>query len=337
MRNLSHFVWAMMLLLLGDHFINIIIFGTNQADFRVECAAASQHSMNEQIQAAFPNGTSIALAFNTDNDFYNCDKLWVDELKFAVLAYVFMFLIYMFWAATIWSFSHKRTIIEANFQKANAQQQAIAAGASTGNPLQPGGIVPVPSVGTLPVGMNGGMQMPMGAPGMGRGNIIVLNNEKPSKKSKTPPAGKTSPTSKTPVASNMSSAGTPPDNTRRDSGYSKDAKKPFFGFKIAYDGAVSELGQQDVDVELGLAADGRYEIDSGAAEDLSGAVEYYDGRSSAPHSKRSSRILTRKPVSPLQNNSNEHFEYVDYGDDYNRHGQYQIEIVQHDTEEAGLR
>jgi hypothetical protein len=82
-----------------------------------------------------------------------------------------------------------------------------------------------------------------GAPG--RGNIIVLNNEKPSKKDKAY------------SMKNLSSRSVNTLNdspSRRDSGFITDNKKPFFGFKIGADGQVIELDEKDVDVELGYAA-----------------------------------------------------------------------------------
>ncbi|RUS12602.1 hypothetical protein BC937DRAFT_87443 [Endogone sp. FLAS-F59071] len=112
------------------------------------------------------------------------------------------------------------------------------------------------------------MQVPLAVPSTGRGNIIVLNNEKPSRNS--PPPIISTP----PIVSTLPIVSTP-DSTRHDSGYSRDVKKPLFGFRIGYDGGVSELDQRDADVELGLGAaqvaaeterQYRYETDSGVAE-----------------------------------------------------------------------
>ncbi|RUP49451.1 hypothetical protein BC936DRAFT_142491 [Jimgerdemannia flammicorona] len=352
LRNLSHFVWFMMLVLLGDDFVNIIVFGNNHAEYRSTCMKAAQSSMNEMVQAVFPNGTTIALAFNTNNDFYNCDRMWVDELKFSVLAFLLMFVVYVYWAACIWSFSHKRAIIEANIQKAAAA--AAAAAAATTNPPAPNagqGIVQMPPANVIGMptaipgmvpgmapGMNPGMMaMPQPGGGMGRGNIIVLNNEKSSKKK----GGSTAAAALTAAAA---AAAELPDNNQRDSGYSRDTRKPFFGFKIGHDGGVRELNQQDVDVELGLAAqvaadaDRRYDTDSGV-EDMasSGIVEYHDSRESTPYSKRNSRALTRKPVTPLQNEADGQLDYADYAHDYSRYSHHEHEVGARDAEEGGLR
>lgn len=109
-------------------------------------------------------------------------------------------------------------------------------------------------------GMGGpGMGPGMGGPGMGpgiiqvpsmggnpnRGNIIVLNNEKPSKKDKAYNLKNLS-------SRSVNTLNDPP--SRRDSGVITENKKPFFGFKIGADGQVIELDEKDVDMELGYAA-----------------------------------------------------------------------------------
>jgi hypothetical protein len=140
-----------------------------------------------------------------------------------------------------------------------AMQSAAAAPEFAPPPMAPEFAPPppqqIPQGGPGGPGMGGMGGMGMGGPGIiqvpsmggnpNRGNIIVLNNEKPSKKDKAYSLKNLS-------SRSVNSLSDPP--SRRDSGVITENKKPFFGFKIGADGQVIELDEKDVDMELGYAA-----------------------------------------------------------------------------------
>ncbi|ORX56870.1 hypothetical protein DM01DRAFT_1382289 [Hesseltinella vesiculosa] len=94
-------LWFFLFLMLGDAFINMVLFGTYQSDYQQWCIS--------NAQAALPNGTSIA---NTGQDYYNCAKLWQDEFKFSLICVVLMSSLSIYWATCLYSYSHKLRAME---------------------------------------------------------------------------------------------------------------------------------------------------------------------------------------------------------------------------------
>ncbi|CAO3611206.1 unnamed protein product [Cunninghamella blakesleeana] len=88
-------------------------------------------------------------------DYYNCSKLWQDEFNFGLVCVFLMVTIYSYWATCIYSYSHKLAAI-----------QLWESGMLTG---QIEGIAPF---------FGGAMPLPQDR------NVIVLQNEKPSSKTK---------------------------------------------------------------------------------------------------------------------------------------------------------
>jgi hypothetical protein len=94
--------WFAVFTFLIDFFVNIILFGIQQKDNAVWCFDQSRNNVDEQVtltnvNASMPatNATANVIPYTPPsiNDFYNCDKLWQDELKFAIAIYI-VFLIF---------------------------------------------------------------------------------------------------------------------------------------------------------------------------------------------------------------------------------------------------
>jgi hypothetical protein len=94
-RNLSHAVWSSIFIILVDIIINVILFIINRPSYNTVCINDAANRMGRSVQAAFPNGTSVNLNFTTNSDFYNCDKMWQDELKFSILSIIVIFVLYV--------------------------------------------------------------------------------------------------------------------------------------------------------------------------------------------------------------------------------------------------
>jgi hypothetical protein len=94
-RNLSHAIWSSVFIVLVDIIINVILFIINRQTYNSDCVQDAATRMGRSVQAAFPNGTSVNLNFTTTSDFYNCDKMWQDELKFSILSVIVIFVLYV--------------------------------------------------------------------------------------------------------------------------------------------------------------------------------------------------------------------------------------------------
>ncbi|KAI8060988.1 hypothetical protein BC940DRAFT_310856 [Gongronella butleri] len=94
-------LWIMLFFVLGDAFINMILFGTYQGDYQTWCVNESQQ--------ALPNGTALA---TSGLDYYNCSKLWQDEFKFTLICVSMMVILSLYWATCIYSYSHKLQAME---------------------------------------------------------------------------------------------------------------------------------------------------------------------------------------------------------------------------------
>ncbi|KAG2173119.1 hypothetical protein INT43_004492 [Umbelopsis isabellina] len=94
-RNLSHAIWSSVFIVLVDIIINLILFIINRQVYNSDCVQDAATRMGRSVQAAFPNGTSVNLNFTTTSDFYNCDEMWQDELKFSILSVIVIFVLYV--------------------------------------------------------------------------------------------------------------------------------------------------------------------------------------------------------------------------------------------------
>ncbi|KAI7883632.1 hypothetical protein K492DRAFT_205293 [Lichtheimia hyalospora FSU 10163] len=153
-RLFSHATWTVLFMVLVDGFANAIYFITQRDQFMSWCINSAADTLNN---AANVTGTSLR-----GNDYYNCDRLFQAEIKFGLFSTVLMIVLYVYWGACIYSFSHKQGASAVTGQRLAAEM----------------GMMPPPgTAGVPPPPMH-----PIGGGGPGRSNIIVLNNEKPQSK-----------------------------------------------------------------------------------------------------------------------------------------------------------
>ncbi|KAL1916869.1 uncharacterized protein VTP21DRAFT_5066 [Calcarisporiella thermophila] len=110
-RSFSHGAWSMVGLFLLVSFINQVLFLRNREDFMRSCVEDARSVIQENFHTAYENGIlATEVTFSTPVDTFNCGRLWVDEVKFSSLAFGTFFVFYLYWAAIIWSYSHKRQL-----------------------------------------------------------------------------------------------------------------------------------------------------------------------------------------------------------------------------------
>ncbi|CAO3663706.1 hypothetical protein CU097_010464 [Rhizopus azygosporus] len=163
--SLSHAIWVSVFLVLVDGLVNVILFIINKTDYHSWCI----NSSSSTIQKDFTSGNNTVNNFDFQHDYYNCNHLWQDEVKFGIIFYILMFAFYVYWAMCIYSFRLFRPeyISDADIRHAQSYNMPLMGGppaipqpAMINNPAAPGGPYPPDR------------------------SVIVLNNAKPSKRTK---------------------------------------------------------------------------------------------------------------------------------------------------------
>ncbi|KAI8144347.1 hypothetical protein BJV82DRAFT_513203 [Fennellomyces sp. T-0311] len=167
-RMFSHLVWTALFIFLVDGLANACFFITQHGDFMQWCVGSSATTISHDASPAM-NGT---FDFHS-TDYYNCDRLYQDEVKFGLISIFLMIVLYVYWGFCIYSFSHK--LGASNLEAARFAEMGMP---MTGHPATTV-IAPGPGMAAPPP-----VHGPVGRAGPGRSNIIVLNNEAPSKKKK---------------------------------------------------------------------------------------------------------------------------------------------------------
>lgn len=82
-RTTSHVIMVAVAAVLIDSLINAIIFMTLRSSYNTWCIDGASNRFHSAV-----NGTTAADML--DQDFYNCDRAWQDELKFGLLSFMMM-------------------------------------------------------------------------------------------------------------------------------------------------------------------------------------------------------------------------------------------------------
>ncbi|KAI8062170.1 hypothetical protein BC940DRAFT_309308, partial [Gongronella butleri] len=92
LNHAHRYIWLMVIAFLIDFLVTIVIFGIEQQDNSNWCYDESYNHVDDQA-AANGNTTVVTYTVPGNVDFYNCSKIWQDELKFAI-ALMVIFLIF---------------------------------------------------------------------------------------------------------------------------------------------------------------------------------------------------------------------------------------------------
>ncbi|KAI9307049.1 hypothetical protein BJ944DRAFT_33447 [Cunninghamella echinulata] len=101
-RHVVYILGAFCAMVVIDALVNVVIFSSNRNAFQQWCISDGL----SQVKANLDPSTSITLA----PDYYNCDRLFNDEIKWSLICVILMFLIYAHWTVFIAHFIGKKFI-----------------------------------------------------------------------------------------------------------------------------------------------------------------------------------------------------------------------------------
>ena len=81
------------ILVLISTLVNFILFVVNQDTFRIWCLQDSRMTTLTNIQDQSGGNTTITL--DSDIDYYNCDRLFANQVKWSLLCVIAMYIIYV--------------------------------------------------------------------------------------------------------------------------------------------------------------------------------------------------------------------------------------------------
>ncbi|OBZ88536.1 hypothetical protein A0J61_03415 [Choanephora cucurbitarum] len=116
LRRSHRLTWVMVIIFLTDLFVSIVLFGVQKQQFRDWCVQNSREDVSsfltseEPYKNSFNSSTPIIFASKqpNNNNIYNCEKLWEDEIKFACILYVILFTLYVHFAFCFWRYTQER-------------------------------------------------------------------------------------------------------------------------------------------------------------------------------------------------------------------------------------
>ncbi|CAO3649315.1 unnamed protein product [Cunninghamella blakesleeana] len=103
-------VWLAVFFFLLDFFITIIFYGIQQQQNAISCYDDSKESVNELV--SFNNNNNITFTIPPYNDYYNCNKIWQDEMKFAIAIFIVFLIFFVYWAWCLWAFTQKLRMLK---------------------------------------------------------------------------------------------------------------------------------------------------------------------------------------------------------------------------------
>ncbi|CAO3653894.1 unnamed protein product [Cunninghamella echinulata] len=103
-------VWFAVFFFLVDFFVTIIFYGILQQNNASSCFNESKNRVDEMI--SFTNQQNVTYTTPSYNDFYNCSKIWQDELKFGIAIFVIFLIFFVYWAWCLWAFTQKLRMLK---------------------------------------------------------------------------------------------------------------------------------------------------------------------------------------------------------------------------------
>ncbi|KAI9253767.1 hypothetical protein BDA99DRAFT_518930 [Phascolomyces articulosus] len=97
-------IWIVVFIFIINFFVNIVLFGVNRPNFKDNCVENSRGLLGGNVNS------SDVEANQDDSNLYNCEKLWEDELKFAIVLFIMLTIAFLYWALCLWSYSQKQKV-----------------------------------------------------------------------------------------------------------------------------------------------------------------------------------------------------------------------------------
>ncbi|KAL1927714.1 hypothetical protein VTP01DRAFT_3535 [Rhizomucor pusillus] len=110
--------WVAVSLFLTNFFADIIIFSVQEQQYQNWCSNKSRDSVDEAVTTEAGVHVAATLIVEAVSDYYNCHKLWQDELKLAIAMFIVMTICYIYWATCLWSYAQK--LLTVNREAATA-------------------------------------------------------------------------------------------------------------------------------------------------------------------------------------------------------------------------
>lgn len=87
--------WVAVSLFLTNFFADIIIFSVQEQQYQNWCSNKSRDSVDEAVTTEAGVHVAATLIVEAVSDYYNCHKLWQDELKLAIAMFIVMTICYV--------------------------------------------------------------------------------------------------------------------------------------------------------------------------------------------------------------------------------------------------
>lgn len=97
-RMMVYIIGIGVVMVLVDMLVNFILFAANQDSFQSWCIDHSKMVVQNSLQQSNLNLPS-------DTDYYNCDRLFANQMKWSLLSVFAMFLVYIHWMLVITAFA----------------------------------------------------------------------------------------------------------------------------------------------------------------------------------------------------------------------------------------
>ncbi|KAI8096677.1 uncharacterized protein BX664DRAFT_324588 [Halteromyces radiatus] len=126
--RLSQMIWGFVIAILVDMIANYIAFLARPGDFQTWCFNLSQSSIQQAFNQANQN-TTITIPFDSTTDYYNCNRLYQDQVTWTLLSIVAMSFVYIHWAMVITSWERWYVIQPprmAPFNEPKSNQPSVA-------------------------------------------------------------------------------------------------------------------------------------------------------------------------------------------------------------------
>ncbi|CDH54105.1 predicted protein [Lichtheimia corymbifera JMRC:FSU:9682] len=103
-RIMVYIIGIGVVMVLVDMLVNFILFAANQDGFQSWCIDHSKMIVQNSLQQQGGGGNDN-LNLPSDMDYYNCDRLFANQMKWSLLSVFAMFLVYIHWMLVITAFA----------------------------------------------------------------------------------------------------------------------------------------------------------------------------------------------------------------------------------------
>ncbi|KAI9276852.1 hypothetical protein BDA99DRAFT_494301 [Phascolomyces articulosus] len=93
-RTMTYVIAICAILVLISTLVNFILFTVNQGSFQQSCVSDAR---NAALQSFHDQTGNTTISIGTDTDYYNCDRLFANQVKWSLLCVIAMYIVYIHW------------------------------------------------------------------------------------------------------------------------------------------------------------------------------------------------------------------------------------------------